>query len=156
MFEGFEPVYDKNSKILVLGSFPSVVSRSEGFYYGNKRNRFWSVLREYFKSNFADDIQSKKNFLIAEKIALWDVVSTCEINGSLDSDIKNPTPSDLGLIFQKAEIKAVLCNGKKSFDLYRKNFDFKVVSYCLPSTSPANVLFDKSEWFKVLDEVKNL
>mgnify|MGYP004564562019 CR=1 FL=1 len=91
MIEGFDPVYDENSKILILGSFPSVVSREDGFYYGNKRNRFWNLLKEYFKTDFGDDKISKEKFLLERKIALWDVVSSCEIKGSLDADIKIPS-----------------------------------------------------------------
>lgn len=153
MFCGFDPVYDEHSKILILGSFPSVVSREDGFYYGNIRNRFWNLLREYFKSDFGDDKMSKRQFLLEKKIALWDVVSSCEIKGSLDSDIKNPVIADLGKIFKTAKIEVVICNGRKSHDLYRKNFSFDVNVFPLPSTSPANVRFDKESWFKVFDEV---
>lgn len=153
MIEGFEPVYDENSKILILGSFPSVVSREDGVYYGNKRNRFWNLLKEYFKTDFGDDKISKEKFLLERKIALWDVVSSCEIKGSLDADIKNPVIADLGKIFKTAKIEAVICNGKKSYDLYRRNFSFDVKTFSLPSTSPANVRFDKKTWFKAFDEV---
>ena len=153
MFEGFNPIYDEKSRILILGSFPSVASRDDGFYYGNKRNRFWNLLREYFRSDFGDDKASKEKFLLEKRIALWDVVSSCEIKGSLDADIKNPVISDLGKIFKTAKIKAVICNGGKSYDLYRRNFSFDVKVFSLPSTSPANVRFDKETWFKVFDEV---
>lgn len=154
MIEGFEPVFDENSEVLILGSFPSVKSRAEGFYYGNKRNRFWNLLREYFKTDFGDDIQSKTEFLLSHGIALWDVVARCEIVGSADADIKSPTVANLKRVIDGSKIKAIICNGKKSFVLYASNFDFPVKVYALPSTSPANVSFNKSAWFAVFDELR--
>lgn len=153
MLEGFEPVFNEKSEVLILGSFPSVKSRAEGFYYGNKRNRFWNLLREYFDIDFDDDIQSKTEFLLSRGIALWDVVASCEIVGSADADIKMPTVADLKSVIDGVKIKAIVCNGKKAFELYSSNFRFPVKVYSLPSISPANVSFDKSAWFDAFDEL---
>ncbi len=153
MIEGFGPVYDENSEVLILGSFPSVKSRAEGFYYGNRRNRFWNLLREYSGFDFGDDIRSKREFLLSRGIALWDVVASCEIVGSADADIKSPTPANLKKVIDGSKIRAVICNGKKAFELYSAHFAFPVKVYALPSTSPANVSFDKSAWFAAFDEL---
>ena len=89
MYKGFDPVFDEKSETLILGSFPSVKSREVGFYYGNKRNRFWGLMRKIYGEDFGDDKASKTEFLLRNRIALWDAVISCEITGSLDSDIKN-------------------------------------------------------------------
>lgn len=153
MIEGFEPVFDENSEVMILGSFPSVKSRAEGFYYGNKRNRFWNLLREYFGCYFGDDALAKTEFLLSRGIALWDVVASCEIVGSADADIKFPTVANIKKVVDGSKIRAIICNGKKSFELYSAHFDFPVKVYALPSTSPANVSFDKSAWFAAFDEL---
>ena len=136
----FEPVFDGKSKILILGSFPSVKSREELFYYGNPQNRFWKVLAAVFGEDAPKTVKEKKRFLLDNRIALWDVVSSCEIEGSADSSIKNVRANDLSVIFDKADIKQVFVNGKTAERYYnkflRKNTGKDAV--CLPSTSPAN------------------
>lgn len=136
----FEPVYNENSKILILGSFPSVKSREEAFFYAHPRNRFWAVLASLFAEDTPLNIDDKKSFLLRHGIALWDVVYSCEITGSADSSIKNVVPVDLRPIFETAAIERIFVNGgtaKKYYDRYLKeNLGREAVS--LPSTSPAN------------------
>lgn len=132
----FEPVWDENSRILILGSFPSVRSRSDGFYYGHPQNRFWRLMSELYGTEALRTTEEKKAFLLSNGIALWDVIRSCEIENSSDSSIRNAVPNDLAYIFEKADIRAVYTNGKAAEKLYRKYFQRE--SVCLPSTSPAN------------------
>ena len=147
-----EPIYDKNSKILILGSFPSVKSREEGFFYGHKQNRFWKVVSGVFEEEEPRTIEEKKAFLIRNKIALWDVIQSCDIVGSSDSSITNVVPNDLSLILNTADIKAIYVNGKTAYKYYRKYTEpvTKRPAICLPSTSPANAAWNMekllSEW----------
>ena len=154
LLTGFEPVFDERSEVLILGSFPSVKSRKEGFYYGNKRNNFWKILREYFHDDFGDGKEEKTEFLLKNKIALWDCVFACEIKGSSDSSIKNYVLADVNKIIRRSEIKRIFCNGKKSYELFIKgNEELSFMTVYLPSTSPANFSFDKYKWFAAFDEV---
>lgn len=148
-FHGFEPVYDSNSTVLILGSFPSVKSRQVEFYYGNKQNRFWHMLSELYGEplNTVDD---KKRFCHSHGIALWDIVASCEIDGSMDADIKNYTLVDLSQVLNQCKICKILCNGATAYKLTQSAYNGEIPVYKLPSTSPANVRFDKQEWFKHL------
>ena len=134
------PVFDKDSKVLILGSFPSVKSREEGFFYGHPQNRFWKVTSKVFGDELPVTIDEKKAFLIRNHIALWDVIGSCEIEGSSDSSIRNVTVNDLSVILGTADIRAIFLNGKKAEQYYLK-YLFPVLkrdAVCLPSTSPAN------------------
>ena len=133
----FPPVFDKNSEILILGSFPSVKSRENLFFYGHQQNRFWKVIAAVCEAKVPATITDKKNLLLANRIALWDVIASCEVKGSSDSSITNVTPNDLSIIFQSAEIKKILLNGKTA-EKFFKRFYFNKKAICLPSTSPAN------------------
>lgn len=136
----FEPVYDKASEILILGTLPSVKSRENNFYYGHKQNRFWKVLATLLKEPVPDTIEEKKAMLLAHRIALWDVIQSCDIKGSSDSSIKNVQPTDIGMILEKTNITRVYANGNKAGQLY-KRYQFPVTgieAMVLPSTSPAN------------------
>ncbi len=135
-----EPIWNENSKILILGSFPSVKSREMNFYYGHPQNRFWRVLAGVFDSEIPYTIEEKRLFLIKNNIALWDVVHSCEIEGSSDSSIKNVVANDISGIINFANINAVFTNGKTADKLYIKYIEPKVKmkAICLPSTSPAN------------------
>ena len=135
-----EPVYDENSKILILGSFPSVKSREYGFFYGHPQNRFWRVIADIFGCDVPQSIDEKKRLLLENKIAVWDVIFSCEIEGSADSTIKNAVPTDIGGIISSSHIKKVFTNGKKADELYRKyqQNTTGIEAICLPSTSPAN------------------
>lgn len=136
----FEPVYDKASEILILGTLPSVKSRENNFYYGHKQNRFWKVLAALLKEPVPDTIEEKKAMLLARRIALWDVIQSCDIKGSSDSSIKNVQPTDIGMILEKTNITQIYANGNKAGQLY-KRYQFPVTGIeatVLPSTSPAN------------------
>ena len=130
------PVFGERSEVLILGSFPSVKSREEGFFYGHPQNRFWKVLSAVFDENEPRTVEEKKQFLLLHRIALWDVIASCEIENSSDQSIRNAVVNDLSEIFEKADIRAVFVNGKAAFRLYRKYHGREAV--CLPSTSPAN------------------
>ncbi len=106
------PVFDKNSEILILGSFPSVKSREAEFFYGHKQNRFWKVTSAVFGCNVPETIDEKKKFLLENRIALWDVIARCEITGSSDVSIKNAVANNLDVILDTAEIKNIFVNGK--------------------------------------------
>lgn len=136
----FEPVYDKASEILILGTLPSVKSRENNFYYGHKQNRFWKVLATLLKEPVPETIEEKKAMLLAHRIALWDVIQSCDIKGSSDSSIKNVQPTDIGMILEKTNVTQIYANGNKAGQLY-KRYQFPVTGIeatVLPSTSPAN------------------
>ena len=135
-----EPIYDNSSKVLILGSFPSVKSREEGFFYGHKQNRFWKVVSGVLEEEEPGTIEEKKALLIRNRIALWDVIQSCDIVGSSDSSITNVVPNDLSRILNTADIKAIYVNGKTALKYYEKYTEpvIKRTAICLPSTSPAN------------------
>lgn len=136
----FEPVYDKDSEILILGTLPSVKSRENNFYYGHKQNRFWKVLATLLKEPVPETIEEKKAMLLAHRIALWDVIQSCDIKGSSDSSIKNVQPTDIGMILEKTNMTQTYANGNKAGQLY-KRYQFPITGIeatVLPSTSPAN------------------
>jgi hypoxanthine-DNA glycosylase len=144
---GLPPFYNGDSRLLILGSFPSVKSRQASFYYGNKQNRFWGVLSTFFGEQPLCDTQDKKDFLTRHKIALWDVVTSCEINGSSDASIKNFTLADINWLIGQTQIKTIIINGGRAAKIFFKNFDgIDLPIIALPSTSHANVRFDKKEW----------
>lgn len=135
-----QPIFDENSKILILGSFPSVKSREEGFFYGHPQNRFWKVTSAVFEDDTPHTIEEKKSFLLRNRIAVWDVIGSCDIEGSSDSSIKNVIANDLSVILDKADIRQIYINGQTAYKYYRK-YSEKVIgrsAICLPSTSPAN------------------
>ncbi|MGN0297618.1 MAG: DNA-deoxyinosine glycosylase [Lachnospiraceae bacterium] len=153
----FGPVYGSDSKILILGSFPSVKSRQQQFYYGHPQNRFWKVLASLYEEEVPHTIEEKCTFLLNHKIALWDVVASCDIAGSSDSSIQNVTANDMKIILQAAPIERICLNGGKAYELFKK--------YCwkegmpsvskLPSTSPANAAWSLQrlmEAWKVIQE----
>lgn len=139
----FAPVYDKNSKLLILGSFPSVKSREISFYYGHPRNRFWTLLSALLKQPIPVSIEEKKNFLLSYHIALWDVIQSCEIKGSSDSSIKNVVPNNILSLIEQSSVTHIYANGSKAYSLYEKYCkpDIFLPITKLPSTSPANAAF---------------
>lgn len=151
------PVYDKNSKILILGSFPSVKSRENQFFYHHPQNRFWKVLSGVVGCDMPVTIDDKKEFLLNNNIAVWDVIASCEIEGSSDSSIKNVVVNDLNKIIDTCDIKQIFCNGGKSFELYKKycekNTNLKSIK--LPSTSPANARFSLEKLTNEWQIIKN-
>ncbi len=136
----FGPYINKDSRVLILGSIPSLKSREYGFYYMHKQNRFWKVISDIFDDEFPDSLSDKKEFLRKNKIALWDVLESCDIEGSSDSSIKNPKVNDIKSLILGTDIKYIFVTGKKALDLYNK-YCFKSVgieAIYLPSTSGAN------------------
>lgn len=139
----FPPLYNKESKILILGSLPSVKSREQLFFYGHPQNRFWKVVAGIFNEEVPGTIDEKKSFLYKHNIAVWDVIQSCDIIGSSDSSIKNVVPTDISVILQNSQVKKVFVNGKTAGTYYKKyqqiqtGFDATV----LPSTSPANAAY---------------
>lgn len=134
------PLYNENSKILILGSFPSVKSREHRFFYGHPQNRFWRVVSAVMEKETPKTVEEKKSFLLESGIALWDVIASCDITGSSDSSIKNVVPNNLSQIFDEADIKQIFVNGKTAEKYYNKYIRSAVQrqAVCLPSTSPAN------------------
>lgn len=153
---GFPPVYDKNSKVLILGSFPSVKSRKVSFYYGNRQNRFWKTVYSYFGEEYSPyfSAERKTEFLLRNNIALWDIVTSCDIVGSSDSKIKNYAVADLSPILSTADLRLIILNGNKAYEIFMRRYkDLKIRYVKLPSTSPANPSFNAEEWRNALDGV---
>ena len=136
----FEPVYDENSRILILGSFPSVKSRENHFYYGHPKNRFWKVLASILEEAVPETIEEKKAMLLNHHIAIWDVIESCTILGSSDTSIKDVVVNDFTEILQNSKIEKIFVNGTKAYELYHKYAEKKtgIKAVRLPSTSPAN------------------
>ena len=134
------PVFDRNSRILVLGSFPSVKSREANFFYGHPQNRFWKVTAAVFGETVPVSVEEKKAFLLRNRIAVWDVIHSCDINGSSDASIRNVVPNDLSVILDAADIRTIFVNGKTADRYYRQYTEPQTgrPAVCLPSTSPAN------------------
>ena len=151
-----EPVFDQNSRILILGSFPSVKSREVNFFYGHPKNRFWKVIAAVYGEKTPGSIEEKKSFLLRNRIAVWDVIKSCDIEGSADSSIKNVVPNDLKRILNQTEIEHIFLNGKKAEQLYKKYLEKEInrKAECLPSTSPANAAWSLerllAEWKRIL------
>ena len=137
------PVFDENSRILILGSFPSIKSREVNFFYGHPQNRFWRVISHLLNENCPKTAIEKKHMLLKHKIALWDVIASCDIKGSSDSSITNVVPNDIGKILVQTKIKNIFVNGKTADRLYIKYIepDINIKAVCLPSTSPANAMW---------------
>ncbi len=135
-----DPVYDNESRILILGSFPSVKSREAMFFYGHPQNRFWKVIASLCSEQIPVSVEEKKALLLRNHIAVWDVIARCDIEGSSDSTIKNVEPNDLSVILDNAQIKAIYVNGKTAEKYYKKYIEKEIgrEAICLPSTSPAN------------------
>lgn len=150
IYHPIKPLYDNNSEILILGSFPSVKSREQMFFYGHPQNRFWKVTAAVFGDEVPQTIEEKKVFLLKNRVALWDVIASCEISGSSDSSIKNVTPNNLSQIIDKGKIKRIFVNGKTAEKYYNKYTRDKIGMevVCLPSTSPANAAWNMEKLIK--------
>ncbi len=159
IFHEIKPIYNENSRVLILGTLPSVKSREGGFFYHHPQNRFWRVLAGLVREPAPASISEKEAFLTDHCLAVWDVVASCDISGSSDGSIRNVVPNDLNGILSQAPIQAIFTNGNKAHELY--------VKYCmegtgradvkLPSTSPANAAFSLERliacWQPVLDNI---
>ena len=158
----FPPVCGGNSHILILGSFPSAASRGVMFYYGHPRNRFWKVLSLVYGEPVPDDIEGRKAFLLSHRIALWDSIASCRIEGSSDASITDVTPNKISELLERAPIKRIFTNGKASHACYEK-YVFPVTgvhSILLPSTSPANAAWSLEKlaeaWRAIRDNEKGI
>ena len=148
---GFGPVFDGNSRVLILGSFPSVKSRQVQFYYGNKQNRFWKTVCGFFGEFVPGSVEEKRRFLARRGIALWDIVTECEIAGSSDSSIKNYKVAALEEVLSYAPIELIILNGGKAAEIFKKHYSgIAVPCVCLPSTSPANTKDPSAVWHSAL------
>ena len=138
-----EPIFDSEAVILILGSFPSVKSRQGKFFYNHPQNRFWKVLSRLFDQTLPVTVQDKKDFLQNNKIAVWDVIQSCEIVNSSDTSIKNVKVNNISLILDSADIKAIFTNGQKAYELYNRYIfpRTNIKAILLPSTSPANAAY---------------
>lgn len=153
----FEPIYDKDSRILILGSLPSVKSRENGFYYGHPQNRFWRVIAGIYGLDVPENVFEKKDLLYKCRIAVWDVIESCEIKGSSDSSIREVIAADLNTILDKCNIEKIFANGKTAGRLYNTFGKAKTGRSIieLPSTSPANAAYSleklKVKWSVIKD-----
>ncbi len=152
--EGFAPVHNGESKLLILGSFPSVMSRKVSFYYGNPQNRFWRTVCGFFGEEVPQDVAGKTQFLLRRRIALWDVVLSCNITGSSDASIADEELADIPALLKDSNITHIFCNGSKAFSLLEEHFPALLpITKKLPSTSPANPRFSAEVWYHALGEV---
>lgn len=137
------PLYNSNSRILILGSFPSVKTREYGFFYGHPQNRFWPLMEILFQTELSRDISERRAFLLDHHIAVYDSIYQCDIIGSSDASIQQVVPSDLSHITQTAAIQEVFCNGATSYKYYQQYHasELGIKGIKLPSTSPANARF---------------
>ena len=151
-----KPIYNKHSKVLILGTMPSPKSKEVGFYYGHPKNRFWFVMEELFHIKF-DGKEEKISFLLNNKIALWDVVASCTIKGASDSTISDVVPNDVASLIEQSQITHIFTTGKKADALYQKYLypSTHIKSICLPSTSPANCAMQKEVLIKEYSIIKN-
>ena len=160
----FKPIFDKNSKILILGSFPSVISRKFGFYYTNPQNRFWRVLARILNDDVPESTDEKIKFLLFHHIAIYDAAISCEIDGSSDAKMSKIVPANLKPLFKEANIKQVYANGGKAYEICKKYLDDEILKATknevikLPSTSPANAKFSleklAKEWQIIAKNLK--
>ena len=154
----FPPLYDEHSEILILGSFPSVKSREQHFFYGHPQNRFWRVTAAVFGADIPQTIAEKRAFLLQNHIALWDVIASCEIEGSSDSSIRSVTPNDLTPILAAAKIRQIYVNGgtaAKYYDKYQKP-RLGRDALRLPSTSPANAAWNPERLIKAWQVIRTI
>lgn len=153
----FAAYYNNDSEILILGSMPSVKSREMGFYYMHPQNRFWKVLEKVFNEYIGSTIEDKKAFLKSHKIALWDVIESCDISGSSDSSIKNIEVNNIKELIEKTNIKKIYTTGKKAYELYSKYClkNTVIEAICLYSTSPANCRISLEELVENYQVINN-
>lgn len=155
----FPPIYDKHSKILILGTFPSVKSREMQFYYGHPQNRFWKLLARLTNWKIPQTIPEKKDMLLKNGIAIWDVIHSCQIAGSSDSSIRDVVPNPLSDVLENSSIAHIYANGRtaqKLYDKYQKH-QTGIDIICLPSTSPANAAYSLDRLAKSWEQIiKNM
>lgn len=154
----FPPLYNKDSKILILGSFPSVKSREQMFFYGHPQNRFWKVVSSVFERDEPETIEEKKQLLYENGVALWDVIASCEIAGSSDSSIKNVRVNDISKILEESDIRQIFVNGKTAEKYFKKYTQAQInrEAVCLPSTSPANAVWSLEKLVEAWQAIKSI
>lgn len=142
-----DALFNENSETLILGTFPSVKSREVKFFYGHPQNRFWRVMARLCKSDLPQTVEEKKKLILDNHFALWDIIHSCDIEGSADSSIKNVVPNDLSLILNNSKVSRIFVNGKKAESLYKKYLEKEtgITAVCLPSTSPANASWSEDK-----------
>ena len=151
------PLFDESSKILILGSFPSVKSREAMFFYGHPQNRFWKLIARLFDKPVPTSVEEKKELVLSHHIAMWDTIHSCAITGSSDSSIRDVVPNDLSVILDNSAVERIFCNGATSHKLYMKYIypTTKLDAVKLPSTSPANAAYSMDrladEWLEILN-----
>lgn len=146
----FKLIYDKNSKILILGSIPSIISRENNFYYGNDKNRFWKLISTIYNEEYPVSKEEKENIILKNNLALFDVVKSCSIKNSSDSSISNVKINDINSIINNSNIQKIIFNGNKAYELYLKYESNKFQNIvCLPSTSPANARYSFDMLFEI-------
>lgn len=156
LIKGFEPFFDGASRVLILGSFPSVKSRAQSFYYGHPQNAFWRILSTFFGEDKPLTVEERKAFLKRRNIALWDIVTECEIVGSRDETIKNFKVANLFEVLQNSPVSCILVNGGRAFSIFEKHYGgIEIPYFKLPSTSPANAKRDDEEWYAALRRAFN-
>ena len=159
VLKGFDPIISKDSKILILGSFPGVISLEKQEYYAHPQNQFWSILFTLFNQEFSKDYSVRIQLIQNHGIGLWDVIDTCSRKGSLDADIQNEMQNDIKSILQNHPVKALFCNGQKSFKNLQRimGTSCEIPIYLLPSTSPAYAAMKKQakleQWKMILNFV---
>ena len=153
----FEPVFDKKSKVLILGSFPSVKSRENNFYYGHPQNRFWKVLARIFEVDVPQTIEDKKAFLLAHGIAVWDVIESCTIVGSSDTSIRDVVVNDFSKLLKKSSVDKIYVNGTKAYELYHRYAEIEtgIKAIKLPSTSSANAAWSLEKLCEAWRQIRN-
>ena len=153
----FPPTWDKNSEVLILGSFPSVKSREMAYFYGHPQNRFWKVMAALCSEPVPQTVEERRSFLLRNHVAAWDVIASCTIVGSSDSSIREARGNDIRPILSGAPIRKVFCNGRKAAELYRRHIQpvTGIEAVCLPSTSPANASWSMERltaaWRQILE-----
>ena len=146
----FKPIYSKDSKILILGSIPSVVSREDNFYYAHPKNRFWKIISKIYNEKIPTTKEEKTKLILNNNLAIYDVIKSCDIEGSADSSIKNVKLNNLDLLIQKSKIEKIIFNGNKAYELYNKYEKNKFSNTkVLPSTSPANAKYTLEDLCKI-------
>ena len=149
-----KPIYNKNSKILILGSMPSIISRENNFYYANKTNRFWLIINNIFNTNLNTN-EEKENFLLQNNIALFDMIKSCDINSSSDSSIKNIKINNILPIINNSKIEYIFCTGKLSYNLYQKHYKYlNLECIYLPSPSSANASYSLEKLTNIYTIIK--
>ena len=151
----FDPVFDAESKILILGSFPSVKSRENNFFYGHPQNRFWKVMANVLDWNVPTTIEEKREMLLNNYVAVWDVIASCSILGSSDTSIKDVVVNDFSRILENSKVERVYVNGGKAYELYHKYAEkvTRIKAVKLPSTSPANAAWSIEKLTKTWKEI---